>query len=79
MTRIQASKKSNENEVFSNLKDDREKQTPEFNLGQFIRTADFKGVFSKSDSTSWSYKLYTITEIIDDTIPSYRNNYLPEK
>ena len=35
--------------------------------------------FSKGDSTNWSYKLYTITEIIHDTIPSYRINYLPKR
>ena len=36
-------------------------------------------MFSKGDSTSWSYKLYIITEVIHDTIPSYRINYLPER
>ena len=35
--------------------------------------------FSKGDSTNWSYKLYTITEIIHDTIPSNRINYLPKR
>ena len=79
MTPIQASKKSNENEVYSNLKDNREIQKPKLNLGQLVRTADIKRVFSKGDSTNWSYMLYTITEIIHDTIPSYRINYLPER
>ena len=79
MTPIQASKKSNEKAVFDNLGDDRQKQRPKFNLGQLVRTADIKRVFSKGDSTNWSYKLYTITEIIHDTIPSYRIDYLPER
>ena len=79
MTPIQASKKSNEKEVFSNLRDDRVKQKPKFHLSQLVRTADFKRVFSKGDSTNWSYKLYTITEVIHDTIPSYRIDYLPER
>ena len=35
-------------------------------------------VFSNGDSTTYSKKLYTITEVIHDTIPSYRNNFLPE-
>ena len=48
-------------------------------LGQLVRTADTKRVFSKGDSTNWSYKLYTITEIIHDTIPSYRIHCLPER
>ena len=79
MTPIQASKKSNEKEVYSNLQDRREKQRPKFILGQLVRTADIKKVFSKSDSTSYSYNLYTVTEVIHDTIPSYRIDYLPER
>ena len=79
MTPIQASRKSKEKEVYSNLRDDRVKLKPKFNLGQLVRTADIKRVFSKGDSTNWSYKLYTITEVIHDTIPSYRIDYLPER
>ena len=79
MTPIQASKKSNEKKVYNNLRDDRVKQLPEFKLGQLVRTADIKRDFSKGDSTNWSYKLYTITEVIHDTIPSYRIDYLPER
>ena len=79
MTPNQASKKINEKLVFSNLRDDRVKLQPKFKLGQLVRTADIKRVFSKGDSTNWSYKLYTITEVIYDTIPSYRIDYLPER
>ena len=79
MTPNQASKKSNERKVYSNLPDQRVKQPPKFKLGQLVRTADIKKVFSKGDSTSYSYNLYTITEIIHDTIPSYRIDYLPER
>ena len=71
MTPVQASKKSNENLVYSNLMDDREKQTPKYKLGQLFRTADIKKVFSKGDSTNYSYHLYKITEVIHDTIPSF--------
>ena len=78
MTPIQASKKSNEKIIFDNLKDDRVKQNPKFKLGQLIRVADIKKVFGKGDSTNLSYKLY-ITEVIHDTIPSYRTDYLPER
>ena len=42
MTPVQASKKSNEKLVFSNLQDRRDKQQPKFKLGQLVRTADFK-------------------------------------
>ena len=79
MTPIQASKKINEKLVFSNLRDDRVKRQPKYKLGQLVRTADIKKVFSKGDSTNYSYNLYTITEIIHDAIPSYRIDYLPER
>ena len=79
MKPIDASRKSNQKLVYNNLKDDREKQKPKYKLGQLVRTADIKKVFSKGDSTNYSYKLYTITEVIHDTIPSYRINYLPER
>ena len=69
MTTVQASKKTNEKIVYCNLKDNREIQKPKFKLGQLVRTADIKRVFCKGDSTNWSYKLYTITEVIHDTIP----------
>ena len=64
---------------YSNLKDKREIQKPKFKLGQVVRTSDIRRVFSKGDSTNYSYEVYTITEVIHDTIPSYRINYLPER
>ena len=36
-------------------------------------------MFSKGDTTNWSYKLYKITEIINDTIPSYKIENLKER
>ena len=48
-------------------------------MGQLVRAADIKKVFSNGDSTNYSYKLYTITEVIHDTIPTYRIDYLPER
>ena len=79
MTPVQASKKKNGKLVFDNLTDDREKQQAKYKLGQLVRTADIKRVFSEGDCTNYSYKLYTITEVIHDTIPSYRIDYLPER
>ena len=79
MTPIQASKKSNEKLVYSNLQDRRVRQQPKFKVGQLVRVADIKRVFSKGDSTNYSCKFYTITEVIHDTIPSYRIDYLPER
>ena len=78
-TPIQASKKSNQKEVYCNVRDDREKQTPKFKLRQSVSTADIKIVFSKGDSTNYSYKLFTITQVNHNTIPSYRIDYLPER
>ena len=79
MSPIEASKRKNEEEVLYNLSDKRVKKEPKYKLGDLVRTADKRNIFSKSDTTNWSNKLYTITEIIDDTIPSYRINYLPER
>ena len=79
MTPIQTSTKSNEKEVYSNLKEKSEIQKPKFKLGQLMRTSDIRKVFSKGYSTNWSYKLYIITESIHDSIPSYRVDHLPER
>ena len=79
MTPVQASKTSNEKLVYSNRQDRSVKLQSKFQLGQLVRTGDIKRVFSKGDSTNWSYKLYTITEIIHDTIPSYRIDCLPKR
>ena len=78
MTLIQASKKENEKEVYQNLQGKSVKQKTKFKLGQLVRTADFKNLFSKGDSTNYSYNLYTIKKVNLGTIPSYRINYLPE-
>ena len=74
-----ASLKKNEGYVYKNLLDKRKKVTPKFQINDLVRTADLKKTFSKSDTTSWSYLLYKITEIINDTIPSYRLDKLPER
>ena len=48
-----------------------------FNIHHLFRRADLRRTFSKGDTTNWSYKLYEITEVINDTIPSYRTDELP--
>ena len=65
--------------VYSNLEDRRVRQQPKIELGDLVRTSDIRSVFSKGDSTNYSYKLYTITEAIHDTILSYKIDYLPER
>ena len=79
MSLNQSSEKSNEKKVYSNLQDRRDKQQPKFNVGHLVRKADIKRVFSKGDRTNYCFKLYKITEVIHDTILSYRFNYLPDK
>ena len=70
LTPIQASLKKNEGFVYKNLIDKRNKIKPKFQINDLVRTADLKKTFSKGDMTNWSYKLYRITEIFNDTIPS---------
>ena len=79
MTPNQASKKAKERKVYSIFRDRRFRQQPKLKLGQLVRTADIKRVFCKGDSTNFNCKVYTITEVIHDTIPSYRIDYLPER
>ena len=79
MTPIQASLKKNEGFVHKNLLDKGKKVKPKFQINDLVRTADLKKTFSKGDTTNWSYNLYKITEIINDTIPSYRIDNLPER
>ena len=54
MTPIEASKKSNEKQVYTNLQDRRVGQKTKLRLSQLVRTADIKRVFSKGDSTNYS-------------------------
>ena len=47
-------------------------------LGYTVETADRKKIFSKGHKTNWTYSLYTITEVKNDTISSYNINNSPE-
>ena len=79
LTPKDASLKGNEGFVYKNLLEKRKKIKPKFQINDLVRTADLKRTFSKGDTTNWSYKLYKITEIINDTIPSYKIDNLPER
>ena len=69
MTLNQASKKSNDKQVYSNPQDQRVRQRPKFKIGDLVRTADIRKVFSKGDSTNivinyiLSQKLYMIPSV----------------
>ena len=71
--------KKNEGYVYKNLLDKRKKLKPKYEIGDLVRTADINKMFSKSDTTNWSYKLYKNTDIINDTIPAYKINNLSER
>ena len=79
MTPIQASLKKNEGFVYKNLLDKLKKITPKFQINDLVTTTDLKKTFSKGDTTNWSDILYRITEIINDTIPSYHIDNLKER
>ena len=79
LTPTQASLKKNEGFVYKNLLDKRKKVKPKFQINDLVRTADLKKTFSKGDTTNWSYKMYKITEINNDTIPSYKIDNLKER
>ena len=79
LTPTQASLKKNEGYVYKNLLDKRKKVKPKYEIGDLVRTADLKKTFSKGGTTNWSYKMYKITEIINDTIPSYKIDNLKER
>ena len=72
LTPIQGSLKKSEGFVNKNFLDKRKKIKPKYEIGDIVRTADLKKTFSKSDTTNWSYDLFKITEILNDTIASYR-------
>ena len=79
MTPIQASLKKNEGLVYKTLLDKPKKITPKFQINDLVRTADLKKIFSKGDTTNWSYKLSKITELFNYTIPSYKTDNLQER
>ena len=74
-----ASLKKNEGYVYINLLDKRKQIKPKFQINDLVRVADLKKTFSESDTTNWSYKLYKITEIINETILSYKIDSLKER
>ena len=52
---------------------------PNFKVGELVSPADKETIFLKGHSTNWSYKLYTITEFIDDTKPTYHIKNMIER
>ena len=77
MTPFQASLKKNEGFVYKNLLGKRKKIKPKFQVNDLVGTTDIKKTFSKGDTTIWFYKFHKITEIFNDTLPSYKIDILP--
>ena len=58
--------------------DKRKKIKPKFQINHFVRFADIKRTFSKSDTTNWSHKSYKNAEIITDTKSAYKVDNLQD-
>ena len=76
---MKASLKKNEGYAYKFLLDKRKKVQPKFQVNDLVGTAVISKMFSKSDMTKWSYKLYKDTAIINDTIPCYSIDNLAER
>ena len=48
-------------------------------MGFLVTTADKKKILSECDRRKWFYKLYIVTVVINDTIPTYPIRKVPEK
>ena len=78
-TPIQASLKKNGGFVHKILVDKRKNIDPKFQVNNLVRFADLRKSSSKGDTTNCSYIFCKISEIVNDTIPSYRLDNLPER
>ena len=76
---IQTSPKKNEGYVYKNLSNNIKKVKAKDKIHNLVRVADLKKTFSKGDRTKWSYKLYKITDFINDTMPSSCIDILKER
>ena len=76
---IQASLKKNEALVYKNLLEKGKIIKPKKEIHDLDRVADLEKTFSNGDITNWSYELYENTEIVNDTIPSYKINQLTKR
>ena len=69
----------NEGFLHQNLLDKRKKLKPKYKSNGLVKTADLKTTFSKGDKTNWIFILHKITENVNDTIPCYKIDRLPER
>ena len=78
LTPIKGGLKKNGGFVYKILLGKRKRNKPKFQVNDLVITADLKTTFSKGDTTNWSYKWYRITEFVNEIIPSYRIDILPD-
>ena len=64
MTPTEASLNNNENIVYHNLQDRKKLRKAKFKLGDLVRTADKRNIFSDGDSTNWSYEFVLLLKSV---------------
>ena len=79
LTPLQPSLKKNEGFVYKTILDRRKIIQPKHQVNILVRVADLKRTFSKGDTTNWSFKMYEVTEIYNDTLPCHRIEKLKER
>ena len=75
MTPTLAGFKKNEEFFYSNILHNRKNKTPKYKIRELVRTTDKRNIFSKGDATTLSSEFYSIPQVIDDAIPSYRISF----
>ena len=76
---VNASVRNIESIAKNNLKDTRVRRTLKFQIGDLVRRTDKRKVSSRDDTKLWSYKLYTIAEMSNETISTQSTKNIPEK
>ena len=76
-TPLQATIKSNQIELYNNIRNRREKKT-NVKIDELVRTFKLRETFYKGDTTKRSYDFYTKTKEIDDVLPSCYLKFFPE-
>ena len=78
LTLIEASLNKDEGYVWQNLIDKRKRIKAKFKFAIFLEQ-HIKRTFLKGDTTNWSYQLHKIRHVVNDTMPCYCKDNLPER
>ena len=70
LTPIKGSLKKNAGFAYNNLLNKRKNVKPKFQVHDLVRVGDLRKMFAKGDTTNWSYIVYQLTKIFNDTIQS---------